>query len=244
MPAPDLPDWAQAVSTLEKVDSIAVAGGVLAANGATQTFDVSRYASVVVALGVAPGAVGQRYVLGMTWTDQGVSVYQESVSFHSDNSYPAAGTSPVWQGPSRAQSLILGLASDGAGNVPCAVFGSSRNLPGPVVSNLHSNQGRLLNRIFGTAIAAGASTSLYIPPVTAAVAIGWEPGVSTAIQGQLRAVSQLAGAFRSAQIWVATSTAAGFSTDPVPLAMTGAELFITNNDSVNRSPAINVWDVS
>lgn len=243
MTTPDFPDWQDATATVEAVSAQLVAGSLLASNGASQTFDVSRYASVSVQF-TSPGALtGARYCLVLSWVNAGNVVDYETVTFHD---YPAIPDHPGVQMvhlPVRASSLQLSVIGDTNNNCGINAWASTRVVDGerPRIARYNWGQ-QVLDSTLVNIAAAGSSATFYVPPVSRAILLEARGAFTGTIVASGVALAN--GGLVTAPLVTLTYTGATTDYPEIPVPATGLELVMNNTAGAIRTGRVVVWDCS
>jgi hypothetical protein len=247
MTLPDFPDWAQPVAAIERDDAVVPLQNVPDL-GIIGPFDVAALASVEIAVQDRAAATGVRCQLQVIWNAAGVQVAQDSISFHSTESYQSFTGFVVARLPVQGSQLYLvARSSDGLG-LAVQVEGSSRSMDGERRNILPDAQsGRCLLDTGATAVAAGATSAVfYTPPVGRAVNLRFSSGTISPAHVTADGVAVLAGVLSTspfAEYPLPTTYNVSMVTD-LPAPGVGVEWKMTNTDTVSRNLRLAVWDVS
>lgn len=245
MSTPGYPDWTQPVSQAEH-DPVLLPSAALASGAVSGPFNTSQIQSlslIVASNGASPAGV--RATVSLLW---GIGVTPLPVQTMSLNRIPDYQTIPgslIWQIPVRGAAVSVSCETSDARSLTVGLVGSTRPIPSPLLSgDVATNQGNLLATTVA-AVAAGATETLYIQPVARAYALGVRGVVNGNLIGYvLNGVGKTGGALTGLPLWSAVGQTADWAVMQVIAPGIGCELTITNNDTVSRSPALRVWDVS
>lgn len=245
MTTPGRPDWTQQVAFTE-VDTVLQASTALSNGGALGPYDTSQAQSLVLTIGTnAASPAGTRIVLEVEWDIGGTQPYVQGITFNRMLDYQDQRAQTVAVLPVRGKAVSFTCITSDNRSITLAVDTSTRPVSTPSIGAGPAAQpGTLLAQVGGS-IAAGASETVYIPPVARAYGLGVRGVVNgTAIHYDLNGIGTLALALTTGILWAGVGQTVDWYGGEVPAVLTGCELVITNTDTVARSPGFNVWDVS
>jgi hypothetical protein len=190
------------------------------------------------------GAVGDRYAVTVTWATGALPGHQETVTFHSGQSYQGGPFGFILEVPISGFYVDIGVFGPNGASVTLGVFASSTPLAVSKLSPWSPGTVPLLGKQATVSVpASGSSAPVYIPPTDRAVQM-FIGGSGTTCVYRLRGV-YLATTVLAADI-LADYPASNNEQNQVTLApRTGLEALMVNTDSGAAHNALfNVWDVS
>jgi hypothetical protein len=245
MTTPDFPDWTQPVGTAPRTKTVLAQGAYLCGFVQHTGIALDGYGRLIVFVQYpTAGAVGDRYAVTATWGTGTFPGHQETVTFHSGQSYQNNPYGFILEIPIGGSNVDIGVFGPNGAGVNLGAVATSTPLAVSKLSPWTPGTVPLLGKQSTVAVpASGSSAPIYIPPTDRAVQM-FIGGSGTTCVYRLRGV-YLATTVLAADI-LADYPASNSEQNQVTLApRTGLEALMVNTDSGAAHNALfNVWDVS
>jgi len=240
----DFPDFTTPVQTLETTLQPSGYPDTLVPGETGTDIDTSGASSVALVLQPGFGSIGDRCALLMQWITGNLIVDEETITFHSENSYADLFANLMLQTPVRGQKLRLIYFCTAAVNLWIDARVSSRVIAETRLTRSVPAHGRNLAN-YNPTISAGASQTFYVPPVAGAVALEALYGIASGFLA-VNGVTVPSGLVPSAvrMTVVATSATLGGVIPNFRAPLTGLEVVVTNSDAAAHAGSFVAWDVS
>lgn len=242
----DFADWSAGVNVVDR--SAQIFGFTpptqLIANGIGQVVACDQWNTVHCVISLPGGAGVQYYTLLLQWLEAGQQIDSDGLSFHNENAYALSPTTLYAHFPARGsfvEALILGTDNQG---INFKMVGSSRSLSVADIAR-DGDIGQRLVQTGNLALAAGASQTLRVPPVSRAYAIDIGDAITSGTV-EIKPVRSSGvgppGPLRSHLF--ATNATTGLVLPELVMPQAAMDIVVTNNDAVVRNGTYWVWDVS
>lgn len=244
MTTPDYADWTQPVSSVEHVTVLAAGGNVITVGGPQPTYDTSGLQSLTAVIKLPGTAAGTRYLLELSWAD-GSIVANDTISFHSEPSYPAMDPSVLsFQIPVRGVTLQATLSGPVGGSCLVALYGSTRAILSPRISRLGvAAPNIVLDTGSVNLLAAANSATFYCPPVTRSLRM-WMGGSGTAGFAHLQGAIVNSGVMQAGEFGFWDWAAGNQTFENIGAVSTGMELVMHNSGAAAANFHVVLWDAS